>query len=189
MEKWILFSILFFALSCSPSPSEQDAEMENELPTPPVDEDALTLRMIQYLITSPKTEAERQQNQIVNYALDQLWDLKLTPSGLFYQILEEGEGAALQWGDRVKVDYEGRFLNGDIFDSSYQRGQPITFYIGNMVHGWNEGLQLLKPGAKARLVLPAKLGYGDKGLKNAKGKYLVPPEQVLIFELEVLEQL
>lgn len=131
----------------------------------------------------------QERNTIVNFLIDQGKDMDHTNSGLFYKIHEVGEGEPLAWADYIKVDYKGYFLNDKVFDSSYERGEPISFYIGNMVDGWNEGLQLLSPGAKASFIVPSHLGYGEKGFPLSSGKFLVPPNTIIAFDLEVLEKL
>ena len=74
-----------------------------------------------------------------------------------------------------------------MFDSSYRRDKPLRFYIGNMIPGWNEGLQLIAPGGRIQLFVPSALGYGEKGLPDGKDGFLVPPDTPLVFEVEVIE--
>ncbi len=104
-----------------------------------------------------------------------------TASGLQYKILREGEGASPKATDIVKVDYEGRLLDGTIFDSSYDRGEPIEFALNQVIPGWTEGVQLMKPGAKFELYLPSKLAYGDRGAPPTIG-----PGATLVFIVELL---
>lgn len=188
-----IVSLCLLAASCGGSQPESGAveTAQTAVPDPSatVDEDALIMRLSSDMTANPQTPELRDRNAILNYAIDHLIDGYLTPSGLFYQTLYEGQGALLAWGDRVRVHYKGYFLeDGRVFDSSYQRGKPIEFYIGNMIAGWNEGLQLLRPGGKALLLIPAHLAYGEEGLKDSKGVFLVPPRENLAFELEVLEK-
>ena len=89
--------------------------------------------------------------------------VKTTESGLQYEVLQAGEGESPGPDAQVKVHYEGRLLNGEIFDSSYARGEPATFGVGQVISGWTEALQLMKPGAKYRLYIPSKLAYGARG--------------------------
>ncbi len=183
------FCLLFLIAACQPSgnpTNEPDAAFE---PAPPENEDELLLRLSAELIPDPQTQAQQDQNKIINYAIDRSLDVQATRSGLFYQIIEPGSGDTLRWGDRVRVHYRGYFLNSQEFDSSYKRNKPLEFYIGNMIDGWNEALEMMQPGTKAILLLPAHLGYGEKGLRDGNGKILVPPNEVLAFEMEVLEKL
>ncbi len=106
-----------------------------------------------------------------------------TASGLQYKIITEGEGNFPVPSDQVTVNYEGRLIDGTIFDSSYKRGTPATFGLSQVIPGWTEGLQLLKPGGKIELYIPQELGYGAR---NAPGG-TIPPYSTLIFEVELLE--
>jgi len=151
--------------------------------------DSLFLSLSGLLIPDPQTKAEEENNLLVNYAMDNFLPVERTPSGLFYQIQRPGEGDLLQWGDRIKTFYKGTFPDGQEFDNAYKRGEALSVYIGNMIDGWNEGLQLLRPGGKMILLIPSHLAYGEKGLKNSARQYLVPPDQPLIFEVEVIELL
>ncbi|MBK7872501.1 MAG: FKBP-type peptidyl-prolyl cis-trans isomerase [Saprospiraceae bacterium] len=180
-----LFLGICIALSCQQSKPTEKAAPEK----PVVNEDELVMRLSVDLVAEPQTQWEQERNDIINYAIDNLLDVKATSSGLYYQILAPGQGDSIRWAEQVRVHYRGYFLDGKEFDSSYKRGKPIDFYVGNMIDGWNEGLKMLRPGAKALFIVPSHLGYRDKGLNDAKGQQLVPPNTVLVFELEVLEKL
>ncbi len=106
-----------------------------------------------------------------------------TPSGLRYKILQEGTGKKATKGSMVSVHYKGQLLNGQVFDSSYQRKQPIDFTIGigQVIPGWDEGIQLLKVGDKARFVIPSNLAYGSQGSGG-----VIPPDATLIFDVELM---
>lgn len=190
MSRLLIYTLLLAAIIACQNAEKPPANEENGVtPTPPENEDEVLLRLSSDLYLDPQTQDERDQNAIVNYAIDNSLDVQSTPSGLYYQIIEAGTGDTLQWGDRVRVHYRGYFLNGKEFDSSYKRDKPIEFYIGNMIHGWNEALEMMQPGAKALLLVPSRLGYGEKGLKDGNGSVLVPPNEPLIFEMEVLNKL
>ena len=105
-----------------------------------------------------------------------------TASGLQYKVLKAGTGQMPTTSNTVKVHYEGRLLNGTIFDSSYQRGQPIEFQLGGVIQGWIEGLQLMKEGAKYQLYIPYNLAYGERGSPPNIGPY-----ETLIFDVELIE--
>ena len=106
-----------------------------------------------------------------------------TPSGLRYKILQEGNGKKAEKGTMVSVHYKGQLLDGQVFDSSYQRKQPIDFTIGigQVISGWDEGIQLLKVGDKARFVIPSNLAYGSAGAGG-----VIPPDATLIFDVELM---
>ena len=104
-----------------------------------------------------------------------------TKSGLQYQVLKEGSGDKPGRRDTVKVHYEGKLTDGTVFDSSIARGEPIEFPVDQVIPGWTEALQLMKTGAKYRLFIPSRLGYGAHGAGSA-----IPPHATLIFEVELL---
>jgi FKBP-type peptidyl-prolyl cis-trans isomerase len=105
-----------------------------------------------------------------------------TESGLQYKILKEGEGKSPKASDTVKVHYEGTRLDGTVFDSSYKRGEPVTFPVNGVIKGWTEGLQLMKEGGKYKLFVPADLAYGESGAGQQ-----IKPNEVLLFDVELLE--
>ncbi|WP_290703327.1 FKBP-type peptidyl-prolyl cis-trans isomerase [Amphritea sp.] len=105
-----------------------------------------------------------------------------TESGLQYEVLTAGEGASPKAEDTVKVHYRGSLISGTDFDSSYSRGEPVSFPLNGVIPGWTEGLQLMKVGEKSRLVLPAELAYGPGGMGEAIG-----PNETLVFEVELLD--
>lgn len=107
--------------------------------------------------------------------------VKTTASGLQYQVLTEGKGDSPKATDTVTVHYKGTLLNGETFDSSYDRGQPVSFPLQNVIPGWTEGLQLMKPGAKYKFVIPSNLAYGERGAGVKIG-----PNSTLVFEVELL---
>lgn len=102
-------------------------------------------------------------------------------SGLQYEILKEGEGAQPTASQSVTCHYHGTLLNGSIFDSSVQRGQPATFPLNRVITGWTEGVQLMKVGSKFRFFIPPHLAYGDRQVGSDIG-----PNSTLIFEVELL---
>ena len=106
-----------------------------------------------------------------------------TASGLRYQILQKGSGKQATKGANVSVHYKGQLLDGTVFDSSYKRKQPIDFAIGvgQVIAGWDEGIQLLKVGDKARFVIPSHLAYGESGAGG-----VIPPNATLIFDVELM---
>lgn len=108
--------------------------------------------------------------------------VQTTDSGLQYEVLEEGDGVSPSETDMVEVHYEGTLVNGEVFDSSYERGEPTSFPLNRVIPGWTEGLQLMKEGAKYRFVIPSELAYGDRELGDGQ----IPPNSTLIFTVELL---
>lgn len=107
-----------------------------------------------------------------------------TDSGLRYKIIEKGSGKKAEKGKTVSVHYEGSLDNGQVFDSSYSRKQPIEFPlgVGQVIQGWDEGIGLLRVGDKARFVIPSHLGYGSRGASG-----VIPPDATLIFDVQLME--
>ena len=104
-----------------------------------------------------------------------------TASGLQYEVINTGAGVSPGPTEKVKVHYHGTLVDGTVFDSSVQRGEPISFPVNGVIQGWQEALQLMKVGDKWRVVIPSELGYGARGA-GAK----IPPHSTLIFEVELL---
>jgi FKBP-type peptidyl-prolyl cis-trans isomerase len=193
----LLLALLLFFSACQSGeqPSEEKKPRETtrtidaaEAATPDLAEDDLLMKLSAFLIAEPQTRADSNRNIIVNYAIDKGINVDLAPSGLFYQVLDPGEGRPLSWGERVSVHYRGYFLDGKEFDSSFRRNSPVKFYVGNMIDGWNEGMQLLRPKGRALFLVPSELAYGAAGIKLGEDDYLVPPDANLAFEVAVQDR-
>lgn len=104
------------------------------------------------------------------------------PSGLQYLVLTEGNGKKPKATDQVKCHYEGMLVDGTLFDSSIQRGEPAVFGLNQVIKGWTEGLQLMQEGAKYRFFIPYDLGYGERGAGAS-----IPPYAALVFDVELIE--
>lgn len=109
-------------------------------------------------------------------------EVQTTASGLQYEVIKEGEGESPKATDQVMVHYEGKLIDGTVFDSSVDRGEPATFGVTQVIPGWVEALQLMKVGAKWRLYIPSALAYGPQGAGGVIG-----PNQTLIFDVELLQ--
>ncbi|MBY0554138.1 FKBP-type peptidyl-prolyl cis-trans isomerase [bacterium] len=107
--------------------------------------------------------------------------VKVTASGLQYQVMKEGEGAIPTKADNVKCHYVGTLVDGTKFDSSVDRGQPAEFPVSGVIPGWTEALQMMKVGSKYKLFIPPELAYGPAGRPG------IPPNSALVFEVELLE--
>jgi FKBP-type peptidyl-prolyl cis-trans isomerase len=108
--------------------------------------------------------------------------VKTTESGLQYRVLEEGSGKSPDENDEVTVHYEGTLINGEVFDSSYERGEPTSFPVNRVIPGWTEALQMMKEGGKWEIYIPSDLAYGQQGAGQKIG-----PNSTLIFTVELLE--
>jgi FKBP-type peptidyl-prolyl cis-trans isomerase FklB len=104
-------------------------------------------------------------------------------SGLQFEVLTAGEGAKPSREDTVRTHYHGTLIDGTVFDSSYERGQPAEFPVGGVIAGWTEALQLMNAGSKWRLYVPSELAYGAQGVGS------IPPHSVLVFDVELLDVL
>ncbi len=147
------------------------------------------------ILTSLKSQIEEQQKQYIGQMAEknkkegegflhlnkQKSDVVCLPSGLQYKILVEGEGANPTLFDSVSIHYTGSFIDGRVFDSSHQRGEPTLFPVNRVIQGWSEGLQLMNAGAKWQLFIPHYLAYGEHGFGREIG-----PNTALIFEVECL---
>ncbi len=108
--------------------------------------------------------------------------IQITESGLQYKVISEGEGESPKPSDKVTVHYTGKLIDGTVFDSSVQRGEPAEFGVTQVIPGWVEGLQLMKPGAKYEFFIPQELAYGEQGSQGA-----IPPFAALVFEVELIK--
>ncbi len=194
--RWIVFLgwvIIIWCASCAQEKEKTSAFCEEEAwykkAAVSENEDQVMMRLSTELIPNPEFQAHKDHNEIISFAIDYGLDLQMTRSGLFYVILDLGKDPKLDWGDHIAVNYRGYFLNEQVFDSSCQKGDPLEFYIGNMIDAWNEGLQLVGVGGQILLLAPSRLAYGEKGLTGRSGQELVPPDEVLAFEVEVVKKL
>ena len=130
------------------------------------------------------TQAERNMERSKAFLKENIAKdgVKRTSTGLQYKVLRSGSGASPGASDRVKVHYRGKLIDGTVFDNSYKREKPATFGVNQVIKGWQEGLQRMKPGGKYRLFIPPRLAYGKGGAGEQIG-----PNQALIFTVELLE--
>lgn len=134
------------------------------------------------LAAKSKEEAEKNKTDGEKYLAENAKKdgVKVTDSGLQYEVLTEGTGEHPKATDRVTVNYKGTLTDGTQFDSSYDRGEPITFALNRVIPGWTEGVQLMTVGSKYRFVIPSDLAYGERDMQT------IPPNSVLVFEVELL---
>lgn len=140
-------------------------------------------------IAMEKSEAKRLEEAKLNKEVGQKFlesnknnpGVYQTPSGLQYKVIKMGEGPKPTSTDKVKVHYEGKLINGKVFDSSYERGEPIEFGLNQVIPGWAEGLTLMPEGSVFELCIPSDLAYGDRPIGE------IPAGSTLIFKVELLE--
>lgn len=138
-----------------------------------------------------KQEAEAQKNIAIGEAFlaenEKKEGVQKTASGLQYKVVQAGNGASPSAEDKVKVHYTGKLIDGTVFDSSVERGQPTTFGVNQVIPGWVEGLQLMKLGSKYEFYIPSGLAYGPRGTPARGAAPGIPGNSVLIFEVELIE--
>jgi len=140
------------------------------------------LQMLQQMAMQEQAQANAASGEEYLEENAEKQGVKTTDSGLQYKVIEAGEGEAPEASDTVTVHYTGQLTDGTVFDSSRQRGEPATFPLDGVIPGWTEGLQLMKPGAKYQFVIPADLGYGQRGTPGGP----IPPNATLIFDVELI---
>ena len=129
-----------------------------------------------------KDNKEKGEAWLANKAMEE--GVVALPSGLLYQVLNEGSGKKPTAEDTVECHYEGRLIDGTVFDSSYKRGESATFPLNGVIAGWTEGVQLMSEGAKYRFFIPYQLAYGERGAGQA-----IPPFAALVFDVELIKVL
>lgn len=133
--------------------------------------------------TEPEGTEELDPGQAYMHINAQKPNVKVTASGLQFEIIESGDGATPGPTARVVTHYEGSFIDGRVFDSSLDRGDPAEFPVNRVIAGWTEALQMMKEGDKWRLVIPPELAYGKRGAGGGR----IPPNSVLVFEVELIK--
>ena len=130
-----------------------------------------------------RSQAEKDQEAIISFLEDNnlTTDAQSTDSGLYYVIEKPGSGSHPPEGATVIVHYRGTLLNGNVFDSSYSNGTPITISLNSVIKGWKEGIPLFKRGGKGLLIIPSALAYGNSGNGS------IPANSVLLFEIELID--
>ncbi len=177
----LLWILLLGCSACGGGASSEPAPPPEPL-APEVEDDLLS-RLSMQLIAQPTSQAHRDQNLIVDYAIENLLDLKSTRSGLFYQMTTPGDQDDIppRWGDVLVLQYRGTFLDGSVFDQSTPQ-KPFKGKLRQVIPGWQEALQLMRKGGKGTFILPSHLAYGPEGLA---GK--IAPHSILKFEIELVD--
>lgn len=166
----------------------EDVYANKELKLQDADIEEVLQSLQQKIMAEAQAEANKQAEENLAKGTEFLAanakqkNIKTTESGLQYQIIKQGTGKKPTAESRVKVHYEGRLINDEIFDSSYQRGEPVVFQTNQVIAGWQEGLQLMQAGGEFMFYIPADLAYGPAGAGGAIG-----PNETLVFKVELLE--
>ena len=179
MKKIIISSLVFVCLilgACKTGSSETTTTVkkENKVPQGP-----LAKKLYTNYHWDPQTIDQKEENQLIDYAVTHNIDVTRSPSGLYYHVLKTTDAPNYKRGDQVVADYRGVFLDGTEFDSSYGRGEPIRFQVGGMNPSWNEGLTYMNQGSSGTLLVPSRLAYGAKGFPG-----YIEPNTPLVFTLE-----
>lgn len=176
----LLFLLAANMTSCKKGkPPAPDKEMSQQ--SEKKDESSTLADLYRYYTKDPRTQNEKEENSIIDYISETGLNYERDPSGIYYRIEKAGSDIHYKWGGACTAHYRGYFLNGDVFDSSYERQKPINFRLGQMVHAWNRILQRVGPGAKLSLIAPSRHAYGEEGFPN-----FVPPNSIIAFDIETL---
>ncbi len=171
MNKYIILAAAAMVALCFGSCKKQDAQKEIA---------AAREQTAQKMLTPAERNLQRGKDFLAENGKRP--EVKTTASGLQYEVIVEGEGPKPTSDQSVTVHYTGKLLDGTVFDSSVDRGEPITFALRQVIPGWTEGLQLMPRGSKYRLFIPSDLAYGPRGAGRDIG-----PNETLIFDVELLD--
>ena len=163
--------IMFFDVKMNAAMDEEGFAAEQE-------------RIMEQRMADAQQRADDEGGILEKYLLDNSISVEARPSGLYFVEREKGSGPKVVSGQTVSVHYEGRLMDGTVFDSSIERGTPLDFVVGagQVIPGWYEGISLMHVGGKATLIIPSFLGYGERGAGQ-----VIPPFSSLIFEVEVVD--
>ena len=154
----------------------------NKKPKVDVNEYRIKIQELQKTRLAAVAENEKKAGKAYADKLAAQKGVTRTPSGMLFSDIKKGSGATPAATDTVKVHYKGTLVNGAVFDSSIERGEPVTFALNQVIRCWAEGLQLMKVGGKGKLVCPSDVAYGDSGRPPK-----IPPGATLVFEVELLD--
>ena len=167
--------------ACVTDGSKEGKNVETSTPKRKANTSELAQRLYQNFHDNPVHQWQKEENLLIDYAMDKNLDVTRTESGLYYLITKEGKGPNYIQGQPCRANYKGYTLDGKIFDSSFKRNKPIGFNVGGMIAGWNEAIKLMNTGSAATLLIPSRLAYGEKGFPGA-----IAPNTPLVFEMEIV---
>ena len=176
--KYLFFLTFLLFLSCKQGEEQKVANTTR----PQLSEDDLG-PLFNFYTPSPKSQQETDENIIIEYLVENKINADRTGSGIYLVIEKKGDGDPVQLSDRLTTHYEGAFLDGRIFDSSYQKGKPLTMGASQGIKGWQEALLQLNIGGKCVAYVPSTLGYGKRGFSP-----VIPKNANLKFTIEVLSK-
>ena len=174
---------IFLVLMVSISFSCKNKEVPKKQTATPSSQNADFSELYQYYHSNPSSLEQKEENSIIDFAADNNLEAIRTRSGIYITKHRVGAGDSVKWGDPITVHYKGYFMDGQEFDSSINRGEPISFRVGSMVAGWNEALPFLNIGSKATFIIPSHMGYGKRGFPDFVG-----PDKILLFDIEILDE-
>ena len=175
----IILTACVCMIACTPKVQKELLTNQKENPAQMSEHEKKYLPM---KIENPSTQAEIDRNLILQHAIDHKMDLTKHESGIFYQLTKEGTGEKPNDSSMVKAHYEGTLLDGTKFDSSYDRGQPLQFGLGQVIKGWQVAIPLLSKGGKGIFIIPSQLAYGNRSAGD-----IIKPNSVLIFDIELVD--
>jgi len=173
----ILFCFIVLLASCRNDTPRAEPLDETNIPVPGGENSELIAKLYENYTNDPKSQAQKDENSIIEYLAKRNAEFERYPNGLYVQIRKEGEGPKYVQGQPSKVDYRGFTLDGKIFDSSFKRGRPMDFKVGQMIPGWTQAQKNMNPGTEATILIPSYLAYGTRGFPGA-----VPPNTVIGFD-------
>lgn len=178
MNRYLLIILLIsVCLACKEKKAEDPVKEEE------IANDADFGELYQFFHANPTTRAQEEENKMIEYMADKNMEASRTRSGVYIANHRVGSGDSIQWADPIEVHYKGYFMDGQEFDSSIKRDEPIRFRVGSMVAGWNEALPYLRVGSKASFIIPSHMGYGEEGFEGFVG-----PNRILVFDIEILRK-
>ena len=179
MRSCCCIGMLLCLIACIESTNKaENAVFENPQS---IDSELLVERLSIHMVSNSDTSLlAKETNTIIDHCIQKGLDVKWMQN-MAVQVIAKGNGPNLSWGDPVRIHYEGRFLNGEIFDSSISRSKPLKTYVGKFIESWNEALTFVGEGGELFIVSPSSKAYGPTGFKN-----IVPPNEILVFQIKVL---